>query len=213
MENGYYRNPRPDLLRRIPPGTKRVLEIGSAAGETGKALKEMGTEEVVGVEIVEEVARQGEGNYDRLFIGDAEKINLPYEDGHFDCVLYGDVLEHLVDPWRMLREHAKLLKSGGTMLCSIPNIRHYRILKMLALRGEWTYKDGGIMDRTHLRFFTLKSIRSLLDEAGFEIRSIDKKPSGPGWMKVLNRLLGNGLIDYLVRQFIVIAVKREEARR
>jgi len=205
----YYFGARDDLIDLIPSGTNTILEVGCAGGMTGKLLKERGFKEVVGIELVPEIARQGEPYYNKLFIGDVETIDIPFENGHFDCILYGDVLEHLVDPWKTLKKHNALVKNGGAILCSIPNIRHYRILKKLALKGEWEYTDEGILDRTHLRFFTLKSIRTLLEDAGFQLSHVIKRPSGAQWLKILNRLLGNRLIDYLVRRYIVVAVKKE----
>ena len=96
------------------------------------------------------------------------------------------------------------------IVCSIPNIRHYRVIKRLAFKGEWEYKEDGIMDKTHLRFFTLQSIRRMLIDSGFEVVSVVKNPSGAKWLKIVNRLSGDRLIDYLVRQYIVVAVKKDE---
>jgi 2-polyprenyl-3-methyl-5-hydroxy-6-metoxy-1,4-benzoquinol methylase len=173
----YYSCVREDLIRFIPSGTKRILDVGCAEGKTGESLREKGFEEIVGIEVNEEVARRGSGYYNPLIIGDVEKICLPFEEGHFDCILYGDVLEHLVDPWRVLREHHALLRNEGTIICSIPNIRHYRIIKNLFFKGKWEYKRDGIMDRTHLRFFTMDSIRRMLEEAGFEIKGFGDNTS------------------------------------
>ena len=208
----YYSRIRDDLIRFIPPDTRRILEVGCAEGETGKALREKGFEEIVGIEVNEEVAKKGSRYYNPLLIGDVEKMRLPFEEGHFDCILYGDVLEHLIDPWKVLREHSTLLRSGGTIVCSIPNIRHYRIVKKLVFKGKWEYEGDGILDRTHLRFFTIHSFRRMLEEAGFEIKSLIKRPSAAYWIKLLNFLWGNRLIDFLVRQYIVVAVKREEKK-
>ena len=206
----YYLNIRDDLIRLIPPQAKSILEVGCAGGMTGKALREKGFKEIVGIEVNEEVTQTGRSYYDKLIIGDVEKVSLPFEKEHFDCILYGDVLEHLVDPWRVLKRHHAFLKRGGTILCSIPNVRHYKIIKKLVLRGKWEYTEVGIMDRTHLRFFTFDSIRRMIEEAGFEIKGFIKHPSGAHWLKLLNRLLGNRLINFLVRQYIVVAVKREK---
>jgi len=205
----YYFNVRDDLIQLIPPQAKSVCEVGCAGGMTGKALKEKGFREVVGIEVNEAVAEKGKSYYDKLIIGDVEKISLPFEKENFDCILYGDILEHLVDPWQLLKNHHAFLKRGGTIICSIPNIRHYKIIKELFFRGNWEYSEGGIMDKTHLRFFTLDSMRRMLEEAGFEITRIIKSPSGASWLKLLNRLLGNPFIDLLVRQYIVVAVKKE----
>lgn len=210
IESPYYFSVRHDMIGLIPQGTKRVLEVGCGGGQTGKELKEKGIEEVAGIEIVDEVARSGEKYYDALHIGDVEEMELPYGNGHFDCILYGDVLEHLRDPWKALRSHNRLLKSGGVIVVSIPNIRHYRIIKGLAFKGEWEYRDDGIMDRTHLRFFTLRSISDMICGAGYNINRVLKKPSGAAWLKTLNKCCGNGLIDLLVRQYIISAQKVEE---
>lgn len=211
IEETYYLGSRDDLIRLIPAGARKVLEIGCAAGMTGRTLKGLGFEEVVGVELVEDVARKAQAFYDRVITGDVEKIQLPYEKGHFDCILYGDVLEHLVDPWRLLREHNLLLGREGAIICSIPNIRYYKQMKKLFLRGEWEYRERGILDRTHLRFFTVKSIRAMVEDAGFEITTMVKRPSGAKWLKWLNRALRNRLIDHLVVQYVFVAVKRREA--
>jgi SAM-dependent methyltransferase len=205
----YYWSIREDLIRFIPPESRRILEVGCAGGRTGRALRERCFEEIVGIEINEEVAQNGKPYYDQLLIGDVEKMDLPFEKGHFDCLLYGDVLEHLVDPWRVLRKHHDLLREEGTLICSIPNIRHYRIIKNLVFKGKWEYKGDGIMDRTHLRFFTMDSIQRMFQEGGFEIKRLIKRPSGASWIKLLNLLLGNRLIDFLVRQYIIVAIKRE----
>ncbi len=205
----YYLITRDDMIRLIPAGTRKILEIGCGAGMTGKLLKELGFEEVVGVEIVDEVARKAIPYYDRVIVDDVEKVMLPYEKGHFDCILYGDVLEHLVEPWRVLKEHNALLKPGGTIVCSIPNIRHYRITRRLLLKGKWEYQESGILDRTHLRFFTLTSMKKMVTDSGFEITTIIKKPSAAKWLKWLNVLLGNLLIDHLVRRYVFSAKKKE----
>jgi 2-polyprenyl-3-methyl-5-hydroxy-6-metoxy-1,4-benzoquinol methylase len=197
------------MIRLIPAGASKILEIGCGAGMTGKLLKELGFEEIVGIEVVEEVARKAIPYYDRVIVGDVEKVMLPYEKGHFDCILYGDVLEHLVEPWRVLKEHNALLKPGGTIVCSIPNIRHYRITRRLLFKGKWEYQESGILDRTHLRFFTLASMKNMVTDSGFEITTIIKKPSAAKWLKWLNRLLGNALIDHLVRRYLFSARKKE----
>ena len=209
-EGSYYSGSREDLIPLIPPGAKRILEIGCAAGMTGRRLKELGFHEVVGVEVLAEVAQKAMPFYERVIVGDVEKMRLPYEEGYFDCMLYGDVLEHLIDPWKVLRDHNRLLKPGGVIICSIPNVRHYKNIKKLLIRGEWRYREAGILDKSHLRFFTVKSIEAMAEEGGFEIIRMIKRPSGAKWLKWLNRLLGNRLIDHLVLQYVFVAVKKHQ---
>jgi O-antigen biosynthesis protein len=197
------------MVSLIPAGTGRILEIGCGAGMTGRLLKELGFQEVVGVELVEKVAREATPYYDRVIVDDVEKAALPYEKGYFDCILYGDVLEHLVDPWKVLKEHRSLLKPGGIIVCSIPNIRHYRITKRLLLKGKWDYQESGILDRTHLRFFTIGSMQNMIADSGFEIATVIKTPAAAKWLKWLNRLLGGLLIDHLVRRYVFSARKKD----
>ena len=204
----YYVSVREDLIQLIPAQAKKVLEVGCAAGMTGKALRERGFEEIIGIEINGEVAQSGKSYYHQLIVGDVEKVNLPVHQEHFDCILYGDVLEHLVDPWRVLKEHHAFLKKGGAIICSIPNIRHYRVLKKLILRGKWEYVGDGVLDRTHLRFFTLDSIQRMFDEAGFEVKELVRRRSGASWLRWINRIVGRRLEEFLVRQYIVVAIKR-----
>jgi len=205
----YYYSTRYDMIELIPEGTKNILEVGCAGGMTGKVLKEMGFH-VVGVELIEGLIEDARPYYESIIIGDVEKIDLPFDKEYFDCILYGDVLEHLVDPWGLVKKHNFYIKKGGSVICSIPNIRHYRIIKRLALKGEWEYTEDGIMDKTHLRFFTIKTIKRLFEDAGFEIKEIKKRPSGAGWIKTINYLLKNRLIDFLVRQYIFSAIKIRE---
>ena len=207
----YYFSVRDDLIRLIPPQAKRILEVGCAGGMTGKALREKGFEEIVGIEVNEEVAKNGKCYYDKLIIGDVEKVSLPFEKEYFDCILYGDVLEHLVDPWQVLKKHYPFLKKGGTIICSIPNIRHYRIIKKLLFKGRWEYTGDGIMDRNHLRFFTLDSIRRMLEEAGFEIKDISKTPFRCTVAEIDQSTFRQSALDFLVRQYIVVGIKREKA--
>jgi len=211
VRESYYLGSRDDLISLVPSGARRILEIGCAAGMTGRRLKDLGFEEVVGIEILENIAKKALPFYDRVIIGDVEKTKLPYEKAYFDCILYGDVLEHLIDPWKVLKEHNIFLKTGGVIICSIPNVRHYKNIKRLLLRGEWEYKESGILDRSHLRFFTLKSIEAMIEEAGFRITRIIKRPSGAKWLKWLNRILGNSFIDHLVLQYIFVAQKQKNS--
>lgn len=211
IKESYYLGSRDDLIRLIPAGINKILEIGCAAGMTGRVLKDLGFDEVVGVELREDMARKAEAFYDRVITGNVEKMRLPYEKGYFDCIIYGDVLEHLIDPWRLLRDHNLLLPSGGAIICSIPNVRHYKNMKKVIIGGEWEYRDRGILDRTHLRFFTVKSIRAMVEDAGFEITTMVKRPSGARWLKWLNRALCNSIIDHLVLQYVFVAIKKREA--
>jgi 2-polyprenyl-3-methyl-5-hydroxy-6-metoxy-1,4-benzoquinol methylase len=199
--------PRKDLVELIPRGAKRILDVGCGAGKTGEVLKNEGFEEIYGVEINPLAALEARPHYKELILADVGKDPLPFERHFFDCIVYGDILEHLHDPWEVLRRHREMLKDDGVIICSIPNIRYYKILKSLVFEGRWDYVDLGILDRTHLRFFTLRTIEELFQETGFTIQKVIKKRRCGRVMKWVNRLVFNKLIDFLVIQYRIVGAK------
>lgn len=164
----YYEQPRRELLPYIPMQARRVLDIGCGAGALGRTLKEeRGTQEVAGVEIVEEAARKAQEVLDQVFTGSIEEIDLPFEEGHFDCIVCADVLEHLIDPEAALGKLARLLAPDGVIVMSVPNARFFEVLAVLS-SGAWPYQDAGILDYTHFRWFTRASLPGFVAAAGLE---------------------------------------------
>jgi 2-polyprenyl-3-methyl-5-hydroxy-6-metoxy-1,4-benzoquinol methylase len=186
---GYYEQSRPELQALIPHGARRVLDVGCGAGALGAALKRRGAVEVIGVEADPEAADAAALILDRVHRGDIESLNLPYPPGTFDCIVLADILEHLRDPWGLLRRIAPLLAPRGQLIASLPNVRHWSVLRGL-LDGEWTYLPAGILDRGHLRFFTLKSGRALFEAAG--LRIVEVHPVGGGSVPDLTPLVEAG---------------------
>lgn len=207
--NEYYLADREDVTDLVDSGIERVLDIGCACGITGESLKRKGIKEVVGVEFDKNACQQASRRLDSVFYGDVQKINLPFRAGYFDCIIYADVLEHLVDPWSLLARQNRLLKEGGTVIASIPNIRHYRVIKKL-LKGEWDYEEKGVLDSTHLRFFTLKSIKKMFYNAGYDIERLVYKISASRIKKVINKMLSGRMNESLSEQFIVKAIKKKD---
>lgn len=164
----YYRLARPELAREVPSGARRVLDVGCGTGELGRLLKNSGVAEVVGIELEESAWAEARLVLDDAFCGDVEKMDLPFADGYFDAVVCGDVLEHLVDPVSVLRKFARILSPEGIIIISMPNARYAQVVAMLA-HGRWKYEDAGIMDRTHLRFFTKTDLIELVREAGLRL--------------------------------------------
>jgi len=204
--------PRTDLIELIPEGARRILDVGCGAGKTGQVLREKGIEEIFGVEVDPRAAHQAQPFYKEVIVGDVNRDILPFAEGFFDCILYGDVLEHLIDPWGVLARHRKILRDDGTVICSIPNIRYYGILRSLIFKGRWDYTPLGILDRTHLRFFTLKTIEEMFRETGFEVKRVIKKKRCGKIMRLVNKLLLDGLIDFLVVQYRIVGVKAGKGR-
>lgn len=167
----YYANARADVLRQVPLGARNVLDVGCGAGALGASIKRRQPARVVGIEYVREQAAQAATLLDAVHGGDVAALELPDPPGSFDCLIYADVLEHLVDPWAVLARHRELIAPGGTLLVSLPNVQFVGVLVDL-LRGRWEYRARGVMDRTHLRFWTRRSALALLAGAGYEVTGL-----------------------------------------
>lgn len=159
------------LIKRNRAENIRVLEIGCGGGATlAKIQYWFPNADVKGIELVEDVAKLGMNQID-IIQGNIETMQIPYEKNYFDYIIFGDVLEHLYAPDEVLRKMKVYLREGGQFLCSIPNLMHKSVILPL-LRGQFQYKDAGILDRTHVRFFTLSSILDMLQRCGLVMNDI-----------------------------------------
>jgi 2-polyprenyl-3-methyl-5-hydroxy-6-metoxy-1,4-benzoquinol methylase len=173
MPGPYPFSERSEMLPFLPTGVSTVLDVGCHHGGFGKALRDAGTARTLwAVEADAGAAKIAETNYDRVIVGHYPDA-LADADMRFDCIIFNDVLEHMVDPWATLRATAAHLAPEGTVVASIPNVRHIKVVANLLLRGDWTYTDMGILDRTHLRFFTAKTIRALFTDCGFTVERLE----------------------------------------
>lgn len=196
---------RSDIIRLVPQGTRRVLDIGCADGSLGKGLQSLGME-VVGVDVNAQACKKAEGVLDKVFPVDIENSSLPFSAGYFDCILFADILEHLRNPQEVLKKYSFYLSDNGVVIGSIPNIRYYKIIIRL-LRGSWDYMDGGILDRSHLRFFTLINIKEMFQEAGFNIERIECNIVSARGFRIWNFFMLNKLRDFLTYQYYIVAKK------
>ena len=148
---------------------KSVLEVGCATGYFSKALVDRGCN-VTGIEIDPEAAAVAEKWLDRVLIGNLDIDNLwdQIDDESFDAVIFGDVLEHLRDPLSALRSGVRKLKPSGVVVTSLPNIAHGDV-RLSLLKGSFQYRPYGLLDQTHVHFFTLESARTLMTEAGLVV--------------------------------------------
>jgi 2-polyprenyl-3-methyl-5-hydroxy-6-metoxy-1,4-benzoquinol methylase len=173
--SNYYKQSRTELSGFIPVGENSVLDIGCAAGYLGESLKKSEKAKIVyGIEGFEEAAREAEKRLDVVFLGDLEsldfsKLNSEWEGKLFDYLIFGDVLEHLRDPWSVLQASKCMLKDDGEILISLPNIRHWSVLLPLIIKGSWKYTAQGILDKTHFRFFTKSSACDLVKSCGLDV--------------------------------------------
>jgi 2-polyprenyl-3-methyl-5-hydroxy-6-metoxy-1,4-benzoquinol methylase len=169
----YFSHGRREILPLLPSHASRALEVGCGAGHTLSLLKQQGLcDWVCGVEISSTAAEQAAQRLDKVVQGNIEAMELPVEAGTIDLLLLLDVLEHLVDPWETLRRLSTLLSPQGVLVASIPNVRYFRVLLPLLLNGRWDYQDSGILDRTHLRFFTRANAIELVESSGLSVQQV-----------------------------------------
>ncbi|MGZ3452221.1 MAG: methyltransferase domain-containing protein, partial [Polyangiales bacterium] len=174
----YYGYERPEVCALVPETAKHVIDVGCASGALGRALKaSRPTIEVRGIEPVAEQAVRARRVLDDVMVGEAGDP-LPSGWPRPDCIVFADVLEHLVDPWAAVRRARELLVPGGTLVVSIPNVLHHSVVQDLA-RGRFDYRDAGVLDRTHLRFFTAATARELVEQAGFQVERMERVVEPP----------------------------------
>lgn len=187
-----------------------VLEIGCACGATLIKIKDLYPKaDLYGVEYNKAAANIADKNV-KILGYDIQTDVIHCEEEFFDYIIFGDVLEHLDDPWKILLDVRKYLKKDGYLLTSIPNVMHYSVIRAL-LKGNWTYEDSGLLDRTHLRFFTFNEIKKMINEAGYVDRYylkifIPKEPGDEEFIHSILSLVDESLVWQLdAYQYIVKA--------
>jgi 2-polyprenyl-3-methyl-5-hydroxy-6-metoxy-1,4-benzoquinol methylase len=172
-EVSYYEGAREDYISSLPANSSaNILEIGCGQGATGAlALSTGKCDTYCGIEQYEKAAFIAKGRISQVLVGNIETLELPWPPGYFDVLILSEVIEHLVDPWSTLRKLRPFIKSSGLVFASSPNVSHYSVISML-LRGHWDLTDIGILDRTHLRWFTPKTYRYLFESCGYVVDSV-----------------------------------------
>lgn len=164
----YYSNDRSDVQSLVKNNSKVILDVGCGAGVMADALKKKFDAEVWGIELVESEAQKAREKLDNVFSGAIEDNISKLPNQYFDSIIFADVLEHLIDPYTILKQLVLNLQDDGEIVASIPNIGYWGVIYSL-LVGQFTYTDSGILDKTHLRFFTKTSIIEMFDNAGLTI--------------------------------------------
>ena len=170
----YYDRMRAEVAHFVPESCRTLLDVGCGKGEFGAGLKQSRPQLTVwGVELVPAVAAEARKRLDTVITGDALTHLEELPDGYFDCIAFNDSLEHMIDPYVLLARIKSKLSPSGVIVSSIPNVRYYRNLQNLLFKKQWRYEDAGILDRTHLRFFTERSIRDMYASAGYTVDAME----------------------------------------
>jgi 2-polyprenyl-3-methyl-5-hydroxy-6-metoxy-1,4-benzoquinol methylase len=202
----YYNMDKVRFVQFIREGPNKILDLGCASGKLGRELRGLNkASEIVGAEIFEQAALEAAKYYDKVYLGDIEQIGLDYKD-YFDYVICGDILEHLRDPWTMLNKIFDWLKKDAIFISSIPNIRYWRILKDLIILGKWDYTEAGILDKTHLRFFTKRTYIEMIITSKFTI-TYNEMWLNSKKKRFLNRCTLGIFEELLGSQIMVVAKK------
>ena len=206
-EDPYYSLVRPEILEKVPLQSKNVLDVGCGYGALGKALKSQRDVKYFGIELSDSAAKQLEQICEEFWIGDIEKLNFE-ELPHFDCLIAADVLEHLNNPWRILLELVEKLDPNGIAVISIPNIRNLNVLAQLLIKGKWQYENSGILDKTHLRFFTRDSVLQLIADSNLRIESLTyNRDEFTKFRRFVTWPIRRIIPDLEISQFIMVARK------
>lgn len=169
----YYTETRPEIVALVPKSIKTILDIGTGQGHFLKSVKEQRGCETWGIEVEAKVAEHAKMHADRIITGKVEDVLDLIPDNYFDCITFNDVLEHTLEPLNILRMIKPKLSEKGIIMASIPNVRYFYNLYELIVKGDWEYKDAGILDSTHFRFFTKKSMSQMFTSAGYKLISQD----------------------------------------
>jgi len=206
---GYYACDRPEMLDIIPSSARRILDVGCGEGSFGRALKARRPDiTLYGIEVEPAAAKVAARWYDKVLTG-MFPADLPNEFESLDCTVFNDVLEHLVDPWAALSGLHQRLVGDGVVVASIPNLRYLPVLYRLVVEGTFRYTPTGVLDNTHLRFFTRKTIVELFASTGYVVESIEGINALDRWqIRVLRALFPSFANDVRYIEYAVVARRK-----
>jgi 2-polyprenyl-3-methyl-5-hydroxy-6-metoxy-1,4-benzoquinol methylase len=208
-DHRYYDTARREILPYLPEKVARFLDVGCGTGATAAMVRDTtGAHWIGGIEYSPEVAAKGESRFDQLWVGDVTALPFDKEiaKGSLDLVLCLDVLEHLPDPWEVVKRLTPLLAPGGRLIVSVPNIRNWKFIWRLLMKGDFVYRESGLLDRTHLRFFVRKTAVELATAGGLSLVTARPaqtwRPPEPRWL--LQKLTANRIDEIIAKQWLVV---------
>jgi 2-polyprenyl-3-methyl-5-hydroxy-6-metoxy-1,4-benzoquinol methylase len=215
MSARYYDTARLEVLPWLPTRVSRMLDVGCGSGATTAAVRQArGVEWAGGIEYVDEVAAHAEARLDRVWRGDAALAPIETEipAASLDLVLCLDVLEHMADPWAMVRRLSGLIGEGGRLIVSVPNVRHWKFVWGLLARGDFRYREAGLLDRTHLRFFVRETAIELATAGGLRLVAAESAQRWPAadLRRLLSVVSGGKLDEVMAKQWLVVAERAGE---
>ena len=211
MMQDYFARARREVLPFIPQNIEKMLDVGCGEGVTTALIRQNNPSITWagGIELFADAAAQAEHTMDQVWCGNLDDLSFEQdiEPGTLDVVLCLDILEHLQDPWEAVRRVTPLLKPEGRLIISIPNIRNWKFIKNLLFKGDFEYKNAGLLDRTHLRFFTRATAIKLAETGGLHVTYHGNiHPWKPfDTRNILSRLTLGGLDDLMIKQFVIVA--------
>lgn len=195
LNNGYFCNFRSEMLSFLPSAPVNILEIGCGAGNFIAQIRTEG--ERWGVELDSIAATEASENLTKVLNGTFTEVKNKLPVKYFDLVICNDVIEHMPDHDAFFHDIKDVMTDKGSLVGSVPNVRFYKNLRNILFRKDWKYVDSGVLDRTHLRFFTFKSMERSLKESGFHIQQL----------KGINSAITGSLsIKGIVRQFTILSI-------
>ncbi len=203
MENReYYEDDRSEMEQFIGRPPIRTIEFGCSSGRFSERLKHKYNCETWGVDVDEQSVEIAKTKMDNVFCGDAfeQMRNLP--ENYFDYIICNDFIEHIHSPEQFFEKVKKHLTGDAILICSLPNVRHWKHVNRYLFLKDWKYKKSGILDYTHLRFFTKKSMKRAIKNWGFEIEKTKGiRPTKSPFFYLFNLLFLNYIGDMRFLQY------------
>ncbi|WP_171940788.1 class I SAM-dependent methyltransferase [Herbaspirillum rubrisubalbicans] len=209
----------PDLLSLMPETSSKIIEVGCSSGALAKAFKQKNSNcQYIGIEIDSDYIELAKRYCDKCLNLDIENVDDDFylNNSDCDCWVFGDTLEHLRDPWKVLKKIRDNIQLNGKVVACIPNAQHWSLQVKLSI-GDFRYEDQGLLDKTHLRWFTRQTIIEMFEQVGFKIEAgqprIFDEPNRDLFLPLIEKLADRAGVDSKVaiqdalpRQYVIRAI-------